>query len=120
MQAHREIQLHVLALVLVAPKQWVTLLRRRWGVENNSHQILDSVFEEDDHPWIRSSPRGALDVLVLRRLALNLLALFRSRTLRGELSRLTSWRDLIRRTYNALIAATPEEVANLRPRRRPG
>jgi hypothetical protein len=97
-------------------KQWVTLLRRRWGVENNSHQILDSVFEEDDRPWIKADAVGALNVLLLRRLALNLLALFRTRTLRSETARLTPWRTLIRRAYNALIAATLADVAGLRSR----
>ena len=64
----------------LSPRQWVTLLRRRWGVENNAHQILDTVFDEDDSPWIRSDAHGALNILLLRRLALNLLALFRGRT----------------------------------------
>jgi hypothetical protein len=47
------------------------------------------------------------------------LGLFRGRTLRGELSRLVPWGDLIRKTYNALIAATADIVAGLRPRRPP-
>ena len=103
----------------LTPTQWVILLRRRWGVENNAHQILDSVFDEDDRPWIRADARGALNILLLRRLALNLLALFRGRTLRGETSRLMPWRTLIRRLYNALIAATERDLAGLRLRPRP-
>jgi hypothetical protein len=101
------------------PEQWVTLLRRRWGVENNAHQILDSVFMEDSRPWIRSDAIGALNVLLLRRLALNLLALFRGRTLHGEFTRKTAWRTILRWAYNALIAATPADVVGLRPRSPP-
>jgi hypothetical protein len=98
----------------LSPRQWVTLLRRRWGVENNAHHTWDTVFAEDERTWIDSDARGALVVIMLRRLAYNLMALFRSHTLRSELARLTPWRDLIRRTYNALIAATPEVTRGLR------
>ncbi|MDP6410246.1 MAG: ISAs1 family transposase [Planctomycetota bacterium] len=100
----------------LTPRQWVTLLRRRWAVENNAHQILDTVFQEDERPWIRSDAIGALNLLLLRRLALNMLALFRGRTLRGEFTRLTPWRDLLRWAYNALIAATDDDIAGLRDR----
>ncbi len=100
----------------LTPRQWVTLLRRRWAVENNAHPILDTVFKEDDKPWIRSDAIGALNVVLLGRLALNMLALFRGRTLRGEVTRLTPWRDLLRWTHNALIAADDGDVAGLRDR----
>ncbi len=98
---------------------WAALLRARWGVENNTHHILDTVFDEDDKTWINTDPQGALNILLLRRIALNMLTIFRGRTLRTESTRNTPWADLIRRTYNALISATAELVADLRPRRPP-
>ena len=58
-------------------------------------------------------------VIMLRRLAYNLLALFRSHTLRSEQARSTPWRDLLRWVYNALIAATPEVTRGLREQRDP-
>lgn len=97
-------------------KRWVTLLRSRWGVENNSHHLWDSVFGEDDSTWVSTDPVGALNVLLLRRIASNLLVLFRARTLRTDSSRLIPWRDLLRKAYNALISATEAAVAGLRPR----
>jgi hypothetical protein len=103
----------------LSERQWVALLKARWGVENNCHHTFDSVFAEDDRPWIQASPVGALNVILLRRIAYNLMALFRSRTLRGEFTRLTPWRTLIRWTYNALIAATDASIAGLRPRKPP-
>ncbi len=38
------------------------------GVET-AHQILDTAFAEDDHPWIESHPRAALVVAILRRVS---------------------------------------------------
>lgn len=98
---------------------WIDLLRSRWGVENNSHHLWDSVFKEDARTWINANPAGALNVLLLRRIASNMMVIFRERTLRSEFARLTPWRDLLRRTYNALISATEELVANLRARHPP-
>jgi hypothetical protein len=87
-----------------------------WGVENNCHHTLDTAFEEDDRPWIESSPRGMLVVAILRRLAYTLLALFRSITQRSDERRGTPWLDLLRWFYNAIISATDDDLAALRPR----
>jgi len=54
--------------------------------------------------------------MLLRRIACNLLALFRSVTQRGELQRQTPWRDLIRWVESTLIAAQANHTAGLRPR----
>jgi hypothetical protein len=99
-------------------KQWLTLVRLHWGVENNCHHTLDTAFEEDDRPWIQSDPRGMLAVAILRRLAYNLLTLFRSVTQRSDERRATPWLELLRWVYNAIIAATDADVAALRPRAR--
>ena len=91
-------------------------MRLHWGVENNCHHTLDTAFEEDDRPWIESDPRGMLVVALLRRLAYNLLTLFRSVTQRSEDRRATPWLDLLRWFYNAIISATDADLSELRPR----
>jgi len=96
--------------------QWLRLVRLHWGVENNCHNTFDTVFVEDDKPWIEDSPKGALAVLLLRRIAYNMLALFRSVTQRSEERRAMPWADLLRGLRNALVAATEAQLASLRPR----
>lgn len=96
--------------------QWLRVVRLHWGVENNCHNTFDTVFEEDDRPWIQSSPRGALVVGLLRRVAYDMLCLFRSVTLRSEEGHATPWRDLTRWMGNALIAASAEQLLGLRTR----
>jgi hypothetical protein len=99
------------------PQQWLDLVRRYWAsVESGAHRCLDTAFAEDDNPWIVNDDQGALNLLILRRIAYNMLALFRGVTLRSEERRATPWRDLMRWLYNALISATAEQVASLRPR----
>jgi hypothetical protein len=100
----------------LTPMQWLLLVRLHWGVENNCHHTLDTAFEEDDRPWIESSPRGMLAVAILRRLAYNLLTLFRSVTQRSDTRRATPWLDLLRWFYNAIISATDADAFALRPR----
>lgn len=99
----------------LSPDRWLLLARLHWGVEQ-THNRLDVVFEEDDHPFITYDPQGALAVMILRRIAYTLLALFRGVTLRSEDNRQMPWKDLVRRIYNALIAATDEHTRGLRQR----
>jgi hypothetical protein len=96
--------------------QWLLLVRHHWGVENNCHHTLDTAFKEDDRPWIESDPRGMVVVALLRRLAYNMLTLFRSVTQRSDERRATPWLDLLRWFYNAIISATDVDLAELRPR----
>ena len=96
--------------------QWLLLVRLHWGVENNCHHTLDTAFEEDDRPSIESSPRGMLAGAILRRLAYNLLTLFRSVTQRSDTRRATPWLDLLRWFYNAIISASDADTFALRPR----
>ena len=86
--------------------QWLAVVRGHWAVENNCHHTWDTAFQEDDRRWIEACPRATVVVDVLRRIAYNMLALFRSVTQRSEDRRQTPWRDLLRWVYNALIAAT--------------
>jgi hypothetical protein len=51
---------------------------------------------EDDHPWFEAgedAPQGAVVVMLLRRIAHNFLALFRSLTQRSDEKRQTPWKD---------------------------
>lgn len=108
-----------LPLARFSPAQWNLLLRRRWAVENECHHTFDTVFGEDEHPWLITSPVGMLVVTLLRRIAYTLVAFFRSVTLRSEATRATPWRRLLEQFRNALTAATPEAVAGLRTRALP-
>ena len=97
-------------------------MRRHWGVENECHNTWDKIFREDDRPWFEAgeaAPQGALVVMLLRRIAYNLLALFRSVTQRSEENRQMPWKDLMRWVYNTLIAATASDLDGLRCRRLP-
>jgi hypothetical protein len=97
-------------------KQWLRLVRLMWGVENAVHCTLDKSMREDQHPWIEADPKGALIVALLRRISYNLLALFRSVTLRAPHNRRTDWKRLMRWVELALLTAGPDDVARLRPR----
>lgn len=105
-----------LAADRLSGSQWLALARLRWGVENQGHHTLDVAFAEDEHPWITADPKGMVAVLLLRRLAYNLLALFRNVTLRSGAGHRTPWKDLKRWVYNALISATDAQLAGLRQR----
>jgi predicted transposase YbfD/YdcC len=96
--------------------QWLLLVRRHWGVET-SHQILDVAFKEDDHPWIEQNPRATVVVMVLRRIAYTLLALWRGVTLRSDEQRNRPWRKVMRDVELALIKATADQLAGLRRHR---
>lgn len=96
--------------------EWLKLVRMHWSVENNCHNTWDTAFEEDDRRWITADPKGAMNVMLLRRLAYNMLALFRAVTQRSEENRMTPWRDLLRWVYNTLIAARETDLAGLRER----
>ncbi len=58
--------------------------------------------EEDAHPWIEQNPRATVVVMVLRRIAYTLLAL---------------WRGVMRAIELAVIKATAGELAGLRRHR---
>jgi hypothetical protein len=96
--------------------QWMLLVRSHWGVENQNHHTLDTAFAEDDRPWIEADANGMLAVLLLRRIAYTLLALFRSVTLRSDENRAMRWKDLLAWVRDALVAALPEHTMNLRVR----
>ncbi|HWR98895.1 MAG TPA: ISAs1 family transposase [Candidatus Methanoperedens sp.] len=97
-------------------EQWLLLVRSHWGVENQNHHTFDTAFAEDERPWIEADPQGMLAVLILRRIAYTLLALYRSVTLRSEEGRATRWKALLQSVRDVLIAATEDQLAGLRLR----
>jgi len=97
----------------LTPAQWLLLVRSHWGVES-SHHTFDTAFAEDDRPWIEADPHGMLAVLLLRRIAYTLLALYRAVTLRSDENRATRWAALLRQVRDVLIAATEDQLAGLR------
>jgi hypothetical protein len=97
-------------------REWLRLVRSHWGVENNNHHTLDTAFAEDERPWIEADANGMLAVLLLRRIAYTLLALFREVTLRSDENRATRWKDLLTWVRDALVAAAPEHTMRLRVR----
>ena len=100
----------------LSDKQWLYMIRQHWAIENQCHNTWDTVFKEDDRPWINSDPKGTVVVMLLRRLAYNMLALFRSVSQRSALRRQMPWRDLIRAMYNAMISLSGSDLAGLRAR----
>ncbi|HSM91711.1 MAG TPA: ISAs1 family transposase, partial [Anaeromyxobacteraceae bacterium] len=86
-----------------------------WGVESN-HHTLDTAFDEDDRPWIEADANGMLAVLLLRRIAYTLLALYRAVTLRSDGHRAMRWKTLLQKVRDVLIAATEDQLAGLRLR----
>lgn len=95
--------------------QWGELIRRRWSVENQNHNTFDSIFSEDERPWVLQ-PQGMLVVMLIRRLCYNLLTLYRAVTLRSERKRSLPWKSLLRTVYNSLLLATLEAMAGVRRR----
>ena len=114
----REARMYVTSLCeeKLTPAQWLLLIRSHWGVESN-HNTLDTAFAEDDRPWIVADGRGLMNVLVLRRIAYTLLALFRSVTQRSEQTRAIRWNELLRWVWATTVAATEEHLTALRPRK---
>jgi hypothetical protein len=96
----------------LTPAQWLLLVRSHWGVES-AHYTLDTAFAEDDRPWIEADPHGMLAVLLLRRIAYTLLALYRAVTLRSDEHRASPWKPLLTWVRDVLVAATEEQLAGL-------
>ncbi len=105
-----------LKLTELTLEEWLRLVRSHWAVENNAHWTLDAIFREDDHPWIEADPRGVVVFMLLRRIAYNLLTLFRSVTQKSDERRAMPWRQLLTWVYNTLIAAGRLDVQGLRNR----
>ncbi len=92
--------------------QWVTVIRRRWAVENECHNTFDRILREDDRPWVRA-PEAMVNVMLLRRIAYTILALHRVQRTTPTGDR-PSWTGLLHSFYVALITATATTIAGLR------
>ena len=101
---------------LLTTRQWLKVVRAHWAIENQNHHTYDTAFAEDDRPWIEADEYGMLAVLLLRRIAYTLLALYRAVTLRSDENRATRWKSLLARVRDALVATTDETLAGLRAR----
>lgn len=101
----------------LSPTQWIEVARGHWAVENNCHHTFDAVLREDEKPWITANATGMLAVLLLRRIAYNILTLFRTVTQRSDRGRHIPWRDICRWFYNTLLIAADEHIEGLRPRK---
>ena len=117
LQAEDHYAISSLLLDALSASQWLVAFRVHWGVENQCHHTWDTAFQEDDNPWIETDPKGMFVVLVLRRLAYNLLALYRGVTQRSDERRQTPWKTLLRWVYNTLIKAQADDIAGLRTRK---
>lgn len=98
-------------------EEWLVVVRLRWKVENAAHWTLDAILDEDDHPWTRN-PHGLLYFQVLRRVALNILALFRGVHLRSEKSRKRAWKRIVEGFLRALREAQPVHLMDRRELKR--
>lgn len=104
-----------LAMDAMTPDQWLTLIRRRWSVENQCHNTFDKILSEDTRSWMRR-PQGMLVLLLLRRIADNTLAIYRAVTTRAEHKRLIPWKTLMRQIYIALVKLTCDDMKGVRRR----
>ena len=80
----------------LSPEQWLLVVRSHWAVENNCHNTFDKIFQEDKRPFILQ-PHGMLVTMILRRIAYNLLSLFRSVTQRSDQKKKMPWKSLMRK-----------------------
>ena len=93
----------------LSPDAWVKVIRRRWGVENGTHWTLDAIMDEDDRPWILD-PNGMIVVQMLRRIGLNIIALYRGVHLRSADNRHRPWKDIMEDFGEALKLATEQDL----------
>ncbi len=106
-----------LATDALSADQWLYAFRAHWGVENACHFVWDTAFSEDDKPWIETDPKGMVAIMLLRRLAYNIMAYYRSVTQRSDDKRRTPWKTMIRQFHNTLIKADAADLAGFRQRK---
>ena len=70
---------------------------------------------EDTRPWIMD-PAGMVNVQLLRRIAYNILTLFRSVTLRSEARRAMPWTMLLYFVQHAFLSWAAEVFQGIRKR----
>lgn len=90
--------------------QWLRVIRGHWGVENDCHCTLDRFFREDDRPWLQDA-HGMLVVMLLRRLVLNMLQLYKKVSRRADG---LTWSATFDWICTTLVAATAAAVEGAR------
>jgi predicted transposase YbfD/YdcC len=95
------------------PAQWLAVVRAHWWIENGAHKTLDVGLEEDDRPWIRAT-HGLLVTQVLRRVAYNILSLWRNVSLRNDDKCVVPWKTLLEWIDLAVTAAEQHHLMGLR------
>lgn len=96
--------------------QWLQVIRGHWRVENECHGVWDRFFREDDHPWLKVA-HGQLIIDVLRRVAFNILDIYRRISRRPRPKREEHgmrWCELFSWMRLALTAATHADASGLR------
>ncbi len=94
----------------LTPEQWLLVVRGHWNIENNCHNTFDKIFQEDKRPYILQ-PHGMLVVMLLRRIAYNLLTLFRSVTQRADKKRAMPWKSLMNCVLLMLVKLEKHHLA---------
>jgi len=97
----------------LSAQDWLKVVRLRWLVENGGHWTLDAVIDEDDCPWTHD-PHGLLIIQVMRRMALNILALYRGVHLRSADNRQRPWKRILEAFHDALRTATTVHLMDRR------
>ena len=94
-------------------KDWLRVIRNHWQVENNGHCVLDVSLNEDKRPWSRQ-PHIHLVIALLRRVAFNLLSLYRGVCQRSEENRRMPWRSLLNQIYVVWVSAAETDLLDRR------
>ena len=89
-------------------------MRSPRATHHETHNTLDVPLSEDTKPWVTADATGFLAVLLLRRLAYNLLAFFRRVTLRSEDNRLCPWKVILQLFEHMTKVITATELEDLR------
>ena len=97
----------------LTPEQWGRIIRWHWKVENDCHNVLDTRFREDDQPWLYATV-GMLVIMMLRRIALNVLMLYRNIARCGERKADVPWAELFSWMRVGLTAACEDDVRGLK------
>lgn len=98
-------------------KDWLRVIRNHWQVENNGHCVLDVSMNEDNRPWSRQ-PHIHLLIALLRRVAFNLLSLYRGVCQRSEKNRAMPWRSLLNQVYVVWVSAAENDLLDRRELKR--
>jgi hypothetical protein len=79
------------------PMGWLTMIRLYWRIENNGNWTTDVVWKEDTRrvPWIRV-PEAVIALSLLRMIALNIVAVLRSRSRRDWTSQWVPWKEVVK------------------------